>query len=483
MKSFYFLVFTIVLPCFLNFAFADLPDDETRKEIETQILEIAVSGIDNRFADAYDKIMQRGDDYEDNLKNACVLIWTFRKASVDAGWSGRQSLNFKIPAPVPEDYDLYDVLMNEGKLHDIVMESRPLTPSYVDYRNELLKNLYSEEIKSERYPYVLIKQGASGPSVSALRKVLVLIGFLDKSMQYGEDYDTNLEVAIKKFQEANGIKPDGIVGRQSYDQLFKNEKDMAVSLARTIIRLDDSRLSDMDNYIFVNIPDMMLHLYQNGESILDSKVVVGAVKHQTPRLDSEINNVIFNPPWIVPASIKNKDIIPGILRNRGYLAAKGLKLYYNGSEIDPSSVSNDVIKSGLHGFRVIQAPSKRNALGLYKFNIPNSNSVYLHSTNVPSKFNNSERALSHGCVRVEKSAELAKILLEGAYSETRLDKILASGKTAWLHPNVAVHLFISYLTAFIGQKGHFYYYPDVYELDNNAKIPDKVMKYFNKKNK
>jgi murein L,D-transpeptidase YcbB/YkuD len=58
-----------------------------------------------------------------------------------------------------------------------------------------------------------------------------------------------------------------------------------------------------------------------------------------------------------------------------------------------------------------QKPGKTNSLGLVKIIFPNSDNVYLHGTDVPELFSEDVRDFSHGCIRVEKPAELAAWVL------------------------------------------------------------------------
>ena len=60
---------------------------------------------------------------------------------------------------------------------------------------------------------------------------------------------------------------------------------------------------------------------------------------------------------------------------------------------------------------VRQKPGPTNALGLVKLIFPNEHSVYLHSTTSQDLFSRSHRDFSHGCIRIEKPAELAAWVL------------------------------------------------------------------------
>ncbi|MDG6896368.1 hypothetical protein A6A20_12245 [Volucribacter amazonae] len=81
-------------------------------------------------------------------------------------------------------------------------------------------------------------------------------------------------------------------------------------------------------------------------------------------------------------------------------------------------------------YRLRQRPGDDSALGRYKFNMPSSDAIYLHDTPRKDLFSRKNRALSSGCVRVEKSDELATLLLnEVGWNETRKQNTLASKQT------------------------------------------------------
>ena len=262
--------------------------------------------------------------------------------------------------------------------------------------------------------------------------------------------------------------------------MFRKRDQEAVNIARTMIRMADPVLTAGGEYIFVNVPDMNLHVYRDGKSVLNSRVIVGRKDRQTPLFTSVLSNVVLNPTWTAPPTIMKKDYAPRLLRDRGYLAKHGLTLYDSeGYAADPSGLSDSQIKKGLPGYRIVQSSGSKNALGLYKFNFPNTDAVYLHSTNSPGNFQRVTRALSSGCVRVEKSKELAEyVLRDTAYSPERIAAIIKKGKMQWAPVSHRIPVYVAYLTAFIGQNGEIYQYPDVYGIDGAGKVPALVSKHF-----
>ncbi len=162
-----------------------------------------------------------------------------------------------------------------------------------------------------------------------------------------------------------------------------------------------------ETFLLVNIPAFALKVWDNDSVVLTSKVIVGKPTTPTPLLHSAISNMVTYPNWTIPQSIIKKDILPALKVNPGYLASKGFSLVdYHGETVDPYSVKWSKYNDGIP-WKIVQGSGDDNALGIFKFNFSNPYSVYLHDTNQRYLFGNSNRALSHGCVRVQKWEALA----------------------------------------------------------------------------
>src|SRR4029079_11858602 len=102
-------------------------------------------------------------------------------------------------------------------------------------------------------------------------------------------------------------------------------------------------------------------------------------------------------------------IVPAIQRNRNYVADKNYEVTtHNGQVVTSGAIDDEMLEQLRTGqLAVRQKPGPNNALGLVKLIFPNEFNVYLHSTPSQSLFARSRRDFSHGCIRVEKPAELA----------------------------------------------------------------------------
>ena len=137
-----------------------------------------------------------------------------------------------------------------------------------------------------------------------------------------------------------------------------------------------------------------------------------------------------------------------------------------GNTIDPYSINWSSIGDKFP-YRIRQAAGD-SALGNYKFNMPSSDAIYLHDTPNHSLFSKKDRALSSGCVRVEKSDQLASILLqEAGWSEDKKRNVLESKKTTSASIRTNDPVFLYYVTAWV-ENGQTQVLPDIYKYDDTA---------------
>lgn len=178
-----------------------------------------------------------------------------------------------------------------------------------------------------------------------------------------------------------------------------------------------------------------------------------------------MKHVVVSPPWTVPPTILEKDVLPGVLRRGGgYLARKGLKAVDgNGRPVNPSSITLANYKR----FSYTQKPGYNSSLGEIKFNMPNSESVYMHDTPHREDFPKANRALSSGCVRVHKPKEFATFVLNdtGKYSYTKIDSMCKERKTKYIPIGKPMQVYFAYLTAGVDSTGRFMYPADIYSWD------------------
>lgn len=245
------------------------------------------------------------------------------------------------------------------------------------------------------------------------------------------------------------------------------------NMERSRWRLADSP-DKHKRYVLVNIPSFHLMAVDNKDT-LSMRIGCGSYATKTPLLTSAIKRMDVNPKWIVPRSIVEKDMIHYF--SRSYCERRGFYVMdrSTGKEVDMNLVHRGMLLD--KQYAIVQRGGKGNSLGRLIFRFDNNFSVYLHDTPSRDFFNQTDRGVSHGCVRVEKPFELAKFILKDkdekffenlnycmtADSLTEKKRIIGSVKV-----KPALPLFLTYYTLYPlngEKKSGWVSYPDVYGYD------------------
>jgi murein L,D-transpeptidase YcbB/YkuD len=282
-----------------------------------------------------------------------------------------------------------------------------------------------------------------------------------------------LAEAVKRYQKKMNITIDGKAGEGTVRMLNTDDREKFARIAISLDKYKQLPERMPARYIWVNTSANYMEVIDSNKVKISSKVITGKSKTRTPLLTSLVSNIITYPQWVPPPSIIQKEILPAVKKNPGYLAKKGFSLLdKEGNEVDPYSVDWSKYSKGIP-YRVVQGSGDANALGIIKFVFDNKYSVYLHDTNQRYLFSNAMRSLSHGCVRVQEWDKLAWYIL-------RSDSVLAQGKgtvridsvKSWLKNKQKktvplknkVPVFIRYFTC-EGQNGNLVFFDDVYGED------------------
>lgn len=227
-----------------------------------------------------------------------------------------------------------------------------------------------------------------------------------------------------------------------------------------------------DRYVFVNVPAYQMQVMEGDMPALAMRVIVGDPEHPTPLFNDDMTNVVFSPNWNVPESIIRNEMLPRLVNDPGYLERQDIQvLGTSGDVVDAEGVDwgDEAAVARLH-FR--QEPGPKNALGLVKFVFPNQFDVYMHDTPTDSLFNKPQRALSHGCIRLENPVALAKYVLRDRpeWTPEKISAAMDAGheQAVPLKEHLPVH--IGYFTAWVNADGSVTYTDDPYNLDEKQKM-------------
>jgi hypothetical protein len=220
-----------------------------------------------------------------------------------------------------------------------------------------------------------------------------------------------------------------------------------------------------DKRILINIPSATLRVVdRQGNTLLSSRIILGKPDTPTPNFTAFVPSVVVYPYWNVPRSITVRELLPKIRRNpAATLDAMNLQIIdAKGQVVAPARV-NWSAPAGSFPYRLRQSTGCDNALGLLKFNVTSPYDIYLHDTNARQLFAREERFLSHGCIRVEKPAELANLLL--GYTRFAADYLATcpvngSPKTVLLPKRIPI--LITYSVLDVDEAGAIQVYRDIY---------------------
>jgi L,D-transpeptidase YcbB len=381
----------------------------------------------------------------------------------------------------PKKYDLAEFLkdrvVNAG---DVAVVLAWVEPPYPGYRRTIQAlQIYIELAKNddgEQLPLVkkTIIPGDAYPGIPRLARLLRLVGDLPAEANVPADraiYEGSLVDSVKNFQRRHGRDPNGQIDPQTLADLNvplrRRVRQMQLTLERWR-RLPDSYQKEP---IVVNIPEFQLRAYDKDFKIaVTMEVVVGrAYGHDTPVFSDTLEYVVFRPYWEVPYSITRAEMIPHIVRDPDYLAKKGFEVVDSQrSFVSTGTVTPDVLGQLRAGkLFVRQKPGPKNALGLLKFVFPNSYNVYMHGTPATELFAKSRRDFSHGCIRLERPADLVSWVLRDnpGWTPDRIRAAMNGSTTQQVNLAHPIPVLIVYGTVIVLEDGVVHFYNDIYGHD------------------
>ncbi|HVN17847.1 MAG TPA: L,D-transpeptidase family protein [Dongiaceae bacterium] len=319
-----------------------------------------------------------------------------------------------------------------------------------------------------------IEPGQHYTGVPRLIRILKLVGDLPSDATLASDpqlYDGALVEAVKAFQRRHGLKDDGRIGAETLKQLNVPLSDRVRQLQLALERWRWLPSEFSAPPIIVNIPDFQLRALDETNNVaLKMRVVVGkAMRTQTPVFSRDMTYVVLRPYWNVPPSILRGEIVPAIQRNPHYVANKRYEVTTNDGEVVTDGTVSDEVLSQLRAGKLAirQKPGPSNALGLVKLMFPNEYNVYLHSTPAAEFFSRTRRDFSHGCIRVEKPAELTAWALRNnpGWTLERVKESMEGSDNVTVKLNRPIPVFIVYATALAYESGEVHFYNDIYAHD------------------
>jgi murein L,D-transpeptidase YcbB/YkuD len=364
---------------------------------------------------------------------------------------------------------------------DTAAEIQKLEPPFLGYR-KLLALLpvyegYAHQIEGEKLPTITktVRPGQTYAGVVRLGRFLQVIGDIPPGAQLNPNatiYDGALVEGVKHYQDRHGEFPTGNLDARTIDELNKPPAARIRQIELTLERWRWLPHSFPQPPVVVNLPEYRVRaMNPDGTVAFYKNVIIGkAYGHKSPIFEKEIQYVVFRPYWDVTPSIQRNEIVPHIQKDPNYIAKHNFEVVTpQGEVVTDNQVSPEVLEGirSLH-LMVRQKPGETNSLGLVKIIFPNPDNVYLHGTDAPELFSQDVRDFSHGCIRVEKPADLvAWVLRNNPGWDLERVKATMNGDKNNLQVNLVTRIpvLIIYGTATVNEENRIRFFDDIYGYD------------------
>ena len=412
-----------------NISEEGLPDKIPYKENFTNLMDAA--GIENKPSDSLELML------------TCQYLSYAKYVWQGLSEKDAHDIEWLLPRKKLTYAQLLDSLANRSLASEPVFNQYHLLKDYLKKYRDIQLQKTLPVIKTDKKK---LEMHDSGTVILDIRKWLYMMGDITANNN-SNVFDTELQEGVKQFQNRNGLKDDGVIGpgviAEMNIPIEKRIESIMINMERS--RWVPEKIKA--DYLVVNIPEYKLHVFEDEKPVLHMNVVVGKSQNKTVIFNGDLKYVVFSPYWNIPASILKKETLPAIRKNPNYLASHNME--WNGGNVR-------------------QKPGPNNSLGLVKFLFPNSHSIYLHDTPSKSLFNESNRAFSHGCIRLAEPKKLAIYLLRNdpKWNDTSITAAMNSGKEKTVTLSKTLPVFIAYFTAWVNKDGKINFRKDVYNRDS-----------------
>lgn len=348
-------------------------------------------------------------------------------------------------------------------------------------RTEKAINWYQEIVNKGGFTHLyndeLLELGSNNKQVSLLAQRLyqerdLKINVCDEAIC---TFDKDIEQAVKQFQSRHGLKVDGRVGKRTFASLNVPAQQKLDKLKLNFYRITNFAGASDEHYVYVNIPEYSLRFIKAGDVKLKNNVIVGKPSWETPAFSDEIEKFVVNPEWRIPTSIATKEIAPKVAEDPDYLVKNNIEIrknsYLDSQTVNPSNIDWDSIKPYQFDHFLVKRAGEENPLGEVKYLFPNAEAIYVHDTPAKHRFSQANRALSHGCIRLEKPFSLAREIIkyEGeAQTLNNMDSALAQNSTQTFYLDEPLPIHLVYWTAWVDENKLVNFRDDIYQRDKKA---------------
>lgn len=369
----------------------------------------------------------------------------------------------------------------------------PQTPPYIALKS-MLQRVY-QSCQNQTWVTVTrakkpLKLNVKDPTVVALKNHLRFLGYPIASQD--DVFDADTEKAVNDIQWNLHMKPDGTLhpSGKVWKFLMTSCNARVRQLQADMEKMRWFPQQFEDRYIFINLAMtyfVLVDKTQNPAYVTSFRTINGRPARKSPMLRDRIVEVILNPFWVVPPTIFIEDKVTEIRalpqwQIRYYFDSHNYEIWNHDwtQRVDPESINWWAIELGMDAqIYIRQKPHYWNALGVVKFELTNSFSIYLHDTNQRELFYEAQRQLSSGCIRLEKPMDLAEYLLKGTeWDRAKIEATVAKPGEV-MKDDTPIKLknpmpvYTVFLTSFLGNDGIIRFTDDSY--GQNGNILEKLM--------
>lgn len=353
----------------------------------------------------------------------------------------------------------------------LLTELTPNTPLYqklVDHMRVLLAERDSGAIRTAVRFTDGLATNEEHDSIIDLRLRLIETGDLIDTGHLSLNFDDEVQSALQAVQMRHGIKDTGELNEPTVVALNRTVDSDIKEVAMNLERWRWMPRDLGDRHILINVPAYKLSMMNGEQQIVDMPVVVGSKKHQTPMFSEDAKFLEVAPTWTVPASITNNELIPKELKKPGYLKSERMDFFrWTGGKlikVPRSQVTAADFRKKPFPYVLRQRAGADNALGKLKILMPNKYAIYMHDTQAKHLFAKTDRAYSHGCIRLSDPFRLGSLLLQlDGKSPDDTSNFLEKTKTTRVKLDSTTPTHISYFTAWVDDEGKLHQRKDVYK--------------------
>ena len=364
-----------------------------------------------------------------------------------------------------------DFLLNGISEEDPELFISGLAPGSSDYANLLvLHEKYRSLAASGGWGPAVeaesLKWGDTGPDVVALRNRLIRMGYLPRIAEAA--YGPEITLAVRRFQLDHGLDADGIAGPLTIKAVNVEPSER---LWQVIASLERARWMNKplgERHIYVNLANFRAEVMDNGRPVFESRVVIGqnTARLRTPEFSDTMTYMTVNPVWYVPRSIAVGEVLPQLKEDPNAEAALEIFDPETGA-VDRAEIDFSAYDMNNFPYRMRQPPGPTNALGAVKFMFPNKYNIYMHDTPEKNLFASDVRAYSHGCIRVHRAFDFARMLLSEQMSPSFdfFDSLIQSRTEVHVTFDEPLPVHVTYRTAWVAPDGRTNFRADIYNRD------------------